>query len=122
MSNLEKKKLTFYRFSCANRHRCEAADGFNHKLNSWSHAEWLAAASGELGEVAHVIKSILRQRDGLISSTDSAEKLNQRLGEEIADTVIYLDMLAQSAGIDLGKAITKKFNKKSKEIGSNELL
>ena len=114
--------LTFEKFSKANCKRCEAADGFNHRVSDWTSAEWLAACIGELGEVAHVVKRMSRQRDNLAQVEYSDEKLKSMLAEEIADTIIYLDMLAHSQEINLGEAIKKKFNQKSEEIGSGIFL
>ncbi|MDA4845254.1 MazG nucleotide pyrophosphohydrolase domain-containing protein [Hoeflea poritis] len=120
--NISPENLTFEQFSSANRARCEAEDGFNHQLADWTPSEWLAACVGELGEVAHVVKTIIRQRDNLVSSEIEDIELKRMLAEEIADTVIYLDLLAQSQEINLSDAIAEKFNKKSKEIGSQTLL
>jgi NTP pyrophosphatase (non-canonical NTP hydrolase) len=114
--------LTFDRFSKANRERCEAVDGFNHPVSGWTSAEWLAACIGELGEVAHVVKRMSRQRDNLVQSKLTDEQIKKMLAEEIADTVIYLDMLAHSQAIDLSFAIKEKFNRKSEEIGSKIVL
>lgn len=123
---MEKKKtncaLTFQRFSKANRERCEADDGFGHLITDWTPAEWLAACIGELGEAAHVIKTISRQRDSLVETDLNDDQIRRMLAEEIADTVIYLDMLAHSQNIDLGAAIVEKFNRKSEEIGSSIVL
>jgi NTP pyrophosphatase (non-canonical NTP hydrolase) len=110
--------ISFRHFSRANRERCEATTGFNHPVEGWSEAEWLAAATGELGEVAHVVKKMLRERDNLTSGTTPQTELAYKLGEEIADTIIYLDLLAQRSGVYIGDAIARKFNAKSDEIGS----
>ncbi len=112
------ENFTFREFSMANRKRCEAKDGFNHPIMSWSEADWLSAATGELGEVAHAVKRILRVRDGLIKNSSSDLEISESLAEEVADTVIYLDLLCQRAGIDTSEAIRKKFNQKSDQIGS----
>jgi NTP pyrophosphatase (non-canonical NTP hydrolase) len=79
----------------------------------WSLTEWCLAAFGELGETANLIKKLNR---GELLPTDTA------LQDEIADTVIYLDLLASRAGFDLGAAIRAKFNRKSQEIGVNVFL
>jgi NTP pyrophosphatase (non-canonical NTP hydrolase) len=44
-------------------------------------------------------------------------KLRQHLADEVADTIIYLDLLCASQGIDLEEAIKKKFNETSAKIG-----
>lgn len=115
-------ELTFEKFSQANKDRCESPEGFNHKVDGWSEAEWLAAATGELGEVAHAVKAILRKRDNLIANPKSDDELKSMLAEEIADTIIYLDLLAQRSGVFIGDAIREKFNTMSDKIGSSVKL
>lgn len=44
------------------------------------------------------------------------------LAVEIADTFIYLDLLAQSQGIDLETAVIDKFNRTSTKIGYDNKL
>jgi NTP pyrophosphatase (non-canonical NTP hydrolase) len=105
------------KFSIRNRMRCEAKDGFNHLLNSWSLSDWMTATLGELGEAANIIKKLNRVRDGIPGNKESADQLNEELADEIADAAIYLDLLAQAAGFDLEKIRDAKFAKKSKEIG-----
>lgn len=82
-------------------------------LHSWSLSDWAIAFMGEAGEVCNVIKKMNRLRDGLVGNqgtdADIAE-LKRKLGHEIADTVIYLDLLAQREGIVLEEAIIEKFN------------
>lgn len=105
-------------FSEINLRRCEAADGFNHAINSWSLSDWFTATMGELGEAANVAKKLNRVRDGIPGNGDATENdLRESLADEIADTFIYLDLLAQSAGIDLQRAVVSKFNRTSEKIG-----
>jgi NTP pyrophosphatase (non-canonical NTP hydrolase) len=112
-----KRELTFSELRRANRARCEAADGFNHKINSWSLSDWMTAACGELGEAANIIKKLNRYRDDLRGNKMSRAELQAKLMMEIADTVIYLDLLCQRAGIDLDEAVITAFDEKSDEIG-----
>lgn len=74
-------------------------------LQDWSVLEWAGAMTGEAGETANVAKKI--HRDG------PTPERTQDLADEIADTVIYLDLLAASQGIDLQEAIRNKFNQDS---------
>lgn len=104
-------------FSKVNRSRCEGADGFNHSLSSWSLSDWFTAILGELGEAANVAKKLNRERDGIRGNKETAEELRAKLAAELADTFIYLDLLAQSAGVDLPVAVAQVFNAKSDEIG-----
>ncbi|MGB0903188.1 hypothetical protein, partial [Halocynthiibacter sp.] len=71
----------------------------------------------ELGEAANIAKKLNRVRDGITGNKETPEELRQKLAGEIADTFIYLDLLAQSQGIDLEDAVIRTFNAKSEEIG-----
>lgn len=80
--------------------------------DGWKPADWVTAAVGELGEAANLIKKRRRGED--VATKDIAY--------EIADTVIYLDLLAARLGIDLGAAIREKFNIVSERVGSEVRL
>ena len=114
--------MNFRDFSVFNRRRCEAPHGFNHKMDSWSLSDWFTATMGELGEAANVAKKLNRVRDGIPGNSETPEELRAKLSDEIADTFIYLDLLAQSAGVDLEAAVIAKFNKTSLKIGYDDLL
>lgn len=114
--------MNFRDFSVFNRRRCEAAHGFNHKLNSWSLSDWFTAVTGELGEAANIAKKLNRVRDGIPGNTQTPDELKAALADEIADTFIYLDLLAQSQGIDFENAIVAKFNRTSEKIGYRNQL
>lgn len=109
-------------FSVFNRRRCEASKGFNHKVSDWSLSDWMTATVGELGEAANVAKKLNRVRDGIPGNSETTPELEAALAEEIADTFIYLDLLAQSQGIVLEEAVVAKFNKTSEKIGYQNTL
>jgi len=111
------KALTFVELSIANINRCEHLEGFNHSLSKWSLSDWMTATCGELGEAANVLKKLNRSRDGARGNKIGDEELKRQFARELADTVIYLDLMAQAAGIDLGNMVSEVFNAKSKEIG-----
>lgn len=69
--------------------------------------------AGETGEACNVIKKLERERRGWRGSRATI----QDLAEELADVVICADLVAHSAGIDLGAAVTFKFDKSSEKIG-----
>lgn len=104
-------------FSAANKRRCEAPNGFNHKLTDWSLSDWFTATAGELGEAANIAKKLNRVRDGIPGNAEGEELLRQKLRHEVADTFIYLDLLCQSQGICLADAVREKFTKTSEKIG-----
>lgn len=109
--------MTFHDFSVFNRRRCESPKGFNHPISGWSLSDWFTATMGELGEAANIAKKLNRVRDGIPGNSETPEELRENLADEIADTFIYLDLLAQAAGINLGEAVVAKFNKTSAKIG-----
>ncbi len=91
-------------------------------LNAWSLSDWACAALGEAGEVCNVIKKLNRSRDGVVGNTKSADELTDHLADEIADTLIYLTLLAERADIDLEAALIRKFNAVSVRHGFPERL
>ena len=107
------------KFSERNRKRCEAPNGFNHQLHSWSLSDWMTSTMGELGEAANIVKKLNRVRDDIRGNiiSETPEHLRTMLGEEIADVAIYLDLMAQAAGFDLEEIRDKKFAKTSLKIG-----
>ena len=104
-------------FSATNRLRCEHPTGFHHPLASWSLSDWMTATVGELGEAANVAKKLNRVRDGVPGNTQTEAELRAALADEIADTFIYLDLLAQSQGFRLADAVRSKFDRTSAKLG-----
>ena len=117
-----RSSLTFAELATTNRARCEAPSGFGHPLSGWSLSDWMLAATGEFGEAANVAKKLNRERDGIPGNTKSEPELRADLADEFADALIYLDLAAQSQGIDLGAAVVSKFNRTSEKIGAPHRL
>jgi NTP pyrophosphatase (non-canonical NTP hydrolase) len=113
----ERSPFTFAAFSAANLARCEAPDGFNHAIGSWSLSDWFTAVVGELGEAANVAKKLNRVRDGITGNQETETELRARLRAEVADAFIYLDLLARSQGFALEDAVRETFDRKSEQIG-----
>lgn len=107
MSHKHKKyhfPLTFSRLRKINVKRNKAAFGLN--LETWSLAEWSNAMAGECGESCNITKKILR-------GDKPFKHFKKDLAKEIADVIIYADLLAAAAGIDLEAAVIEKFNEVS---------
>lgn len=83
-----------------------------HSIDSWSLTDWACAAAGELGEACNLIKK--RRRGDDINTEDIAD--------EIADTLIYLDLLSSRLGEELSIAVRRKFNAVSERTGSSVFL
>lgn len=89
----------------------------------WVASDWSNAMCGEAGEVANVVKKIRRHETGAVNAGDpSLEDLRVMAAAELADVVIYADLLADYLGIDLGEAVKAKFNKTSERFGFSERL
>jgi NTP pyrophosphatase (non-canonical NTP hydrolase) len=91
-------------------------------INSWSLSDWAVAFAGEVGELCNVVKKLNRVRDGLVGNKESAADLRTAMRKEIADCYLYLDLLAQAAGVDLASAVRDKFNEVSERNGFPERL
>ncbi len=68
---------------------------------------------GEAGEVANVVKKLVREQMGWGGSRSTKEAL----ADELGDLLICADLLAAAAGIDLDEAVAGKFNKTSEAMG-----
>lgn len=89
----------------------------------WTAADWSNATCGEAGELANVVKKIRRHETGAVNEGDpSLEALKAMAAEELADVVIYCDLLADYLKVDLGAAVKAKFNKVSMKYGFPERL
>jgi len=99
--------------------RC--VNGFKHALDYWSIMEWGCAIGGESGELLNVLKKIQREKQGLPGSRLGVAAVEE-VGKEIADIVLYCDLLAAQFGIDLAEAITNKFNATSAKLGVPHVL
>lgn len=99
------KRLPMFRD--AKGRKCHAKDDGS----DWSPAQWLQAVTGELGEYANLRKKV--ERGDL--TLDEARSM---LADELADVVIYLDILAAQIGVDLSEAIVAKWNRTSEKVGA----
>ncbi len=85
-------------------------DGFDWMLSQWSNA-----TCGELGEAANLIKKIER-------GDYTLDEKREELGEELADVLCYLVLLAHRAGVDLESATIAKFDRVSRRVRSSVFL
>lgn len=106
-------RLTFDRFREANVIRC--IKWHPKGIGSWSPSDWLVAVTGELGELASLLKMRNRERDGLPGNKFSPT--DKQIADELADVLTYLDLLAATLGVDLGRAAAQKFNEVSERVG-----
>lgn len=114
-------KLSFENLREQNTKRCE--DVF-HPIDSWSPTDWATAMAGECGEACNEIKK-LRRLDGADKRIDTPfnrQELVKKTAKELADLIIYADLLAARLNIDLGQAVVEKFNEVSEKRGSSFTL
>ena len=98
---------------------------FGMDLETWSPMEWCCAASGELGELANVLKKRQRKPHPTLPNCDVTGKPTPTLkdaADEIADTIIYLDLLASRLGIDVSNAVRSKWNEVSAKMKHDRRL
>lgn len=111
--------MTFEMLRHTNAARCQ--ESF-HPINDWSPSDWSNAMAGETGEACNITKKMLRlltsKKQASRNSETDTEELKYKLGLEIADVVIYADLLATRVGLKLEDCIKEKFNQKSAEVGS----
>lgn len=108
-----KTHLTYAALTAANLARCQMwHPGFPERnAGGWTGGDWSNAMCGEAGEAANVVKKLRRFETGRVGAVDAPpDELLAKLGEELADTIIYADLLATYYGIDLGAAVIRKFN------------
>jgi NTP pyrophosphatase (non-canonical NTP hydrolase) len=94
---------------------------------AWTGGDWAAAMAGECGEACNIVKKLRRIETGHGATTHAGEKheeteLLPKLADELADVVIYTDLLAARYGLDLGEAVRNKFNEVSDKRGYPEHL
>lgn len=69
--------------------------------------------AGEAGEVFEAVKKWLRAERRIKGSTATIDDI----ADEMGDLLVSLDLLADSLGIDLGRAVERKFNATSIKYG-----
>lgn len=109
IENVRRSELTFENLANANRDRVPV---FGHTIDEWSPTDWATAMAGEAGEACNFIKK-LRRGDRIDVSS---------IGRELADVVIYADLLAQRLGISLAEFVRLKFNEVSEKRGSSYFI
>ena len=103
--------------------------GFPDNADGWSLADWSNAMQGEAGEAGNVVKKLRRLETGIQQAEqgtdgDKAHRLLllAKLAMEIGDTFVYLDLLAQAAGLSLNRCVLDTFNRVSIREGFPERL
>ena len=98
--------MTFEELRAKNKLRCEQS--FHGPIDDWNPRDCAVAMAGEAGEACNLCKKL--RRGELVSTEDIAF--------EVADTVIYADLLCQRLGVKLEDAVRIKFDLVSDHYGS----
>ena len=104
--------ITFTQLRAVNSARDAYLCQQNEQWANWSPLEWAGAMCGEAGEAANFCKKLRRGEAVPLA----------KIAEELADTVLYADLLAEALNLDLGQAIQQKFNVVSKRYGVEHLF
>ena len=78
-------------------------------------SQWSNAVAGEVGALCNLVKKVEREDFNLV-------EVQRALARECADIILYLDLFAYAAGIELGEAVREKFNLVSDRIDSEVRL
>ncbi len=119
-------RLTFAKLTRVNYARCKR--WHPRGLDEWSPSDWAVAMVGEAGEACNAIKKLRRVEEGLANKNDDGRQLDTRakaiaaIADELADMLIYLNLLALRLNIDLEAATVRKFNAVSERYGFPERL
>jgi NTP pyrophosphatase (non-canonical NTP hydrolase) len=107
--------VDFRQFRAANVARYEQSF---HRLDAWTPLEWAGAMLSEAGAVANVAKKLRQQKTSEYARHWDVQQLEAQLADELADVMVYVDLLAARCGIDLDQALVAKFNRASDKLGS----
>ena len=108
-----------------NRQRCDRwhppGDG-----DDWTLGDWGNALAGEVGELCNVVKKLRRHQSGASQAynTPPLQALQDHLMVEVADVLLYLDLLCWKAGVEpklLREVVRAKFNTVSEAQGWDDL-
>jgi NTP pyrophosphatase (non-canonical NTP hydrolase) len=110
--------LTFEVFQRLNALRSKTA--FGKECGHWTLNDWAVALAGEVGELCNLLK---KNRRGL--ATDERFALNgpfhefalHNLLSELADVMIYADLMITELGADTAVVVLEKFNEVSRRVG-----
>ena len=104
--------LSFQSLRDANIARVTDYESMPGGIDTWNPLEWAGALGGEAGELLNKCKKLRRGEDVPLEA----------IAEEIADVVIYADLVAARFRLDLAAEVAKKFNVVSERIGSKVRL
>lgn len=95
-----------------------------HPLRNWSPTEWACAVANKCGKACGTVESLRLIDNGTNTEKDPSivTATIKDIADELADTVIYIDLLAARFEIDLGSAVERKFNMASDRMHATVFL
>lgn len=92
---------------------------WHEEAEAWTVTDWSNAMAGEAGEVCNAVKKLRRLQCGIKARKGPATipVALEEVGKEIADTIFYLDLLANHLGMNLADLLADKFNEISEREG-----
>jgi NTP pyrophosphatase (non-canonical NTP hydrolase) len=129
--------LSFGELAATNKARCGRWHPGFPDDEQWTCGDWGNAMQGEVGEAAeaflrlvaaaglagNIVKKLRRVECSTVGAVDDPPaELLDKLGDELADVVIYADLLSSKFGRSLAVAIVRKFNAVSEREGFPERL
>lgn len=108
-----------------NQRRCDL--WHDPATDNWTLGDWGNAFGGEAGELQNVVKKLRRHQSGASTAynTPPEDELRAKFCEEVADVLLYLDLLRVKAGFtceELLAGLRAKFNEVSVAQGWTDLL
>lgn len=99
--------LTFDAFQRMNAERCEAVW---HPVAEWPIQNWALAIAGEAGELANLVKKVVR-------GDLTLDAARQEILKETADVLTYSDLLVTCLGARTDEVVMAKFREVSQRVG-----
>lgn len=107
------KELTFAAFQAINKTRCE--EKFHPQCADWLPMGWPLAIAGEAGELCNLIKKCVR-------GDFTFESQRVAILKELADVIIYCDLMISAMDANTGEVVAAKFDEVSKRVGFTKRL
>jgi NTP pyrophosphatase (non-canonical NTP hydrolase) len=111
MKMIYDNEMTFDDFQQRNEDRCKTAFL---SCADWSLNDWLTALGGEVGEAMNIAKKI--RRGDYVGDHAAASCALSELAKEIADVIIYADLIMTELGRNTGQEVQRKFDEVSKRV------
>ncbi|MFC5861071.1 hypothetical protein ACFPT7_02065 [Acidicapsa dinghuensis] len=114
---MSRAEMTFAEFQRRNIARSRIAFP---TCNDWSLNDWAVALVGEAGELCNLLKKnrrALATDERFLLDGPFYEQARQAVIDELADVIIYADLMLSQLGASTAEAVGAKFDEVSKRVG-----